>query len=152
MIAEDGPQGAEPTEAPAGANGPVGPGLEKSKSTLLTPDDHRRLSARIGRLRAYVKSAIYAGDWAVANEAIVALRVEEEALAAGHRRIEGDTGQRLHDLERAFAALLAGTVASSGQKHPHAEALVADKPVRFTFAVDRAGKLHVNFTPLEVDG
>lgn len=114
--------------------------------------ERRVLSARVGRLRAYLKAAIDASDWSIVADALRALQDEETALI-GHAGGAGAESfeARLHNVERAFAAILAG-MQPAGQKHPYFDAIAADKPLRFVFAVGRDGKLVVNFVPLEADG
>ncbi len=119
----------------------------------LTIAERRHLSARVGRIRAYLKAAVDGNDWPIVEQTLASLKAEEAALVQQTGRSDRDeVEQRLHNLERAFAAILAGMQGQAGQKHPHFEALVQDKPVRFVFGVGRDGKLTVNFVAVEAEG
>ena len=143
---EDGPKGIDVAE-PAGANGPHEPGPDGKVE--LTTDERRLVAARVGRMRAYVKAAVDAGDWAVVDMALAALKAEEQALDQRSGRRYGDAlERRISDLERAFAAIIAG-LQPAGQRHPSYDAIVKGSPLRYTFVVSRDGKINVNFIPLE---
>lgn len=125
---------------------------EPAGKVELTPEQRRLSAGRAGRLRAYLKAAIDAGDWEAAEEVVTTLKAESADLAlALPDSPVNDQEQRLQDLERAFAAILSG-MQPGGQKHPHADAVTEGKPVRFVFTKSREGKLVVNFIPLEIEG